>query len=158
METHFVVTPELRPLPRCIKTSFSMWSSGLRKKTTSQLGSVHIDANILILGRGFPYEAHGGRSGVFSLCYDYLAAWLFPSPAHSLALHSVVRHVVANRDIHGSIKYGPIRVLFFNRELHVWIMDHYFRPLSESYNYQYLTAMANHRSLFNGLALQIIVL
>ena len=32
---------------------------------------------------------------------------------------------------HGSIKYGQIRVLFFNRELR--IADHYLRPLSELY-------------------------
>ena len=41
------------------------------------------------------------------------------------------------RGIHGSIKYGPIRVLFFNRELQ--IVDHYLRPLSEAYIY--LTAI-----------------
>ncbi len=32
---------------------------------------------------------------------------------------------------HGSIKYGLIRVLLFNRELR--IADHYLRPLSEPY-------------------------
>ncbi len=32
---------------------------------------------------------------------------------------------------HGSIKYGPIRVLFLNRELR--IAEHYLRSLSESY-------------------------
>ncbi len=36
-----------------------------------------------------------------------------------------------SRHTHGSIKYGLIRVLFFNREL--WITYHYLRPLSESY-------------------------
>ncbi len=41
------------------------------------------------------------------------------------------------RGTHGSIKYGPIGVLFFNREL--LIADHYLRP-------QYL----NHISIFNS--------
>ncbi len=36
-----------------------------------------------------------------------------------------------HRGTHGSIKYGPVQVLFFNRELR--IADHYFRPSSESY-------------------------
>ena len=35
------------------------------------------------------------------------------------------------RGIHGSIKYGVIQVLVFNRELR--IADHYLRPLSEWY-------------------------
>ncbi len=39
-------------------------------------------------------------------------------------------HITA-RGTHGSIKYGPIRVLFFNRELQ--IAGHYLRPPSESY-------------------------
>ncbi len=38
---------------------------------------------------------------------------------------------LSHRGTHGSINYGPIRVLFFNWELR--ITDHYLRPLSESY-------------------------
>ncbi len=39
--------------------------------------------------------------------------------------------VEVTRGTHGSIKYGPIRVLFFNIELR--IADHYLNPLSEAY-------------------------
>ncbi len=37
----------------------------------------------------------------------------------------------STRGTHGYIKYGPIRVLFFNRELR--IADHYLSPISELY-------------------------
>ncbi len=40
-------------------------------------------------------------------------------------------NVLTNTGIHGSIKYGPARVLLFNRELR--IADHYLRTLSQSY-------------------------
>ncbi len=46
---------------------------------------------------------------------------------------------------HGSIKYGPIRFLFFNRTTN-------HRSLFKNHNsiiYQYLTARATRRSLFN---------
>ena len=49
------------------------------------------------------------------------------------------------RGLHGSIKYCLVRVLFFNTELR--IPDHYRFPIWIVY--QYLTAMASRRSLFN---------
>ena len=51
-------------------------------------------------------------------------------------LHRIQMHIITDINggggTHGSIKYGPIRFLyFFNRE--VRITDNYLRPLSESY-------------------------
>ncbi len=53
----------------------------------------------------------------------------------------------SNSGIHGSIKYCPVRVLFFNRELRS--ADHYLRLLFELYININNTAMGIHRSLFN---------
>ena len=39
--------------------------------------------------------------------------------------------IITIRGTHGSIKFGPTRVLIVNRELR--IADHYLRPLSEPY-------------------------
>ncbi len=61
-------------------------------------------------------------------------------------LHDILQTFTTNRGTHGSIKYGPIRVLLFNRGLR--IADHNLKLYLNCLSI-YLTATASRRSCFN---------